>query len=32
VMAITKSNKLELSLDHNKPNEKVDAHLLLPSH
>jgi hypothetical protein len=32
VMAITKSNKLELSLVHNKPNEKVDAHLLLPSH
>jgi hypothetical protein len=25
-MAITKSNKLELSLDHNKPNEKIDAH------
>jgi hypothetical protein len=22
-MAITKSNKLELSLDHNKPNEKM---------
>jgi hypothetical protein len=27
-MAITKSNKLELSLDHNKPNAKMDAHLL----
>jgi hypothetical protein len=32
VMAITKSNKQELSLDHTKLNEKVDAHLLLPSH
>jgi hypothetical protein len=29
MMAITKSNKLELSLDHNKPNKKMDAHLLL---
>ena len=26
-MAITKSNKHELSLDHVKPNEKMDAHL-----
>jgi hypothetical protein len=26
-MAITKSNKLELSLDHNEPNEKMDTHL-----
>ena len=25
-MVITKSNKHELSLDHDKPNEKVDAH------
>jgi len=25
-MAITKSNKHELSLDHAKPNEKMDAH------
>jgi hypothetical protein len=31
-MAITKSNKLELSFDHNKPNEKMDAYLLLSSH
>jgi hypothetical protein len=31
-MAITKSNKLELSLDHNKPNEKMDAHLLHSCH
>ena len=25
-MVITKSNKHELSLDHMKPNEKMDAH------
>ena len=25
-MAITKSNKHELSLDYDKPNEKVDAY------
>ena len=25
-MAITKSNKHELSLDHAKPNEKMDVH------
>jgi hypothetical protein len=31
-MAITKNNKLELSLDHNEPNEKVDAYLLLSYH
>ena len=28
-MAITKSNKHELSLDHAKPNEKDDAHFAI---